>query len=1109
MSHMGGSSRTAASVSHAADPLEDIAASTVAMIILFGSLTFATVSMMTRALLLGDRRAISAATSIKLKSPFPESAESEISIQLDSRAGRVVDSRGDTDVAETADTALPSNSNEHAVEHTRKPPRPNHPQFVGSSRSVAHARNTPGSTEGNTVMNIRLQETAFVQTFVLLYHMTLFGLVLFAIYLMDKYPLNGSPSSTRSQTGKVINEALQFNADQFVSWMIVLVAYSCFISWQRNDGKKREIKAQSKTKATNNQRDSSTEIYSLKDGEVPLRHPPRSNLKPGFRRDERSTVSRGSSQSGLSKRLEDIMLEEVLGHEDHDTIDDAFENAKHDNRGWLERCFSVLGLNLRATNDEGTVREWNPVDDVLNPLQALEWKGFLSAALLVYQYSSAGQSGTYMATADAVDQPNGALDLVSPAWRNMETIAVSCFLFLTGYSHTSYYYYHPDNIQKAPTEFTPHCYGLSRVLGILFRWNWTAIFLSLALGNNLVEYYVVCPVHSFFFMLIWSVLRVYYSINYNKYKFRLKMLAFACLMLLSDVTLTKLVGDDSMARMFWEWRSLTHLHYLAAFSGAVYAINQPISSLQLRRIESLSLITNIIAKGSMFLVLIGATISWAAGPLQHFSYNNTHTYFGIVPILTFLYVRNLSHGLRENHNRLFSWMGQYSLEIFLLSRHTLFHGKFAIFVPGYPNVNFVVVCVVILFTARALNNLTQILRQMLLPENEEQNSIILASAFTFGLLILYSFAKLLCWTDLLTLGSIFTITIILGVLLYQTIMDTTWLEYRSRSQGRPSSTEAAESNVTKVIVPISGVMSVFTISLVWYGWACYSGTIGALNMSCIDHVNRGFWLPIHACSVRSSLQESINYFGYEECEDFIVGKQWVWPNDDPINCGFRFRGINDIKSSLLQKRVTFIGDSSVRSLFYALCRSMGDYDAGQYEGVASHSDLRRLFTSANIEYKWSPLSVDIVTKLKSMRTTGLSSGKPMPDLLIAGGGAWDKLHMAATDEDQQSYVETVTKLAFELNYLREQGIPVVWFVPPVINTPALNSDEKRVQMSELSLEDTRRMYRELRVLSSATFVLDGPSFTKERVTDSFDGIDYPKDVYDAGKNHSFVSFHTS
>ena len=106
--------------------------------------------------------------------------------------------------------------------------------------------------------------------------------------------------------------------------------------------------------------------------------------------------------------------------------------------------------------------------------------------------------------------------------------------------------------------------------------------------------------------------------------------------------------------------------------------------------------------------------------------------------------------------------------------------------------------------------------------------------------------------------------------------------------------------------------------------------------------------------------------------------------------------------------------------------------------------------------------------------------------------------MAATDEDQQSHKDTITKLSFELNHLRELGIPVVWFVPPTINTPALNSDEKRAQMSEESLEETRAMYRELGVETSASFVLDGPSFTRERVADSFDGIDYPQDVYDAG-----------
>jgi hypothetical protein len=157
-----------------------------------------------------------------------------------------------------------------------------------------------------------------------------------------------------------------------------------------------------------------------------------------------------------------------------------------------------------------------------------------------------------------------------------------------------------------------------------------------------------------------------------------------------------------------------------------------------------------------------------------------------------------------------------------------------------------------------------------------------------------------------------------------------------------------------------------------------------------------------------------------------------------------------------------------------------------------------LFPSANIEYKWSPLSVDVVSKLKSIRTAGFASAKPLPDLLVAGVGAWDKLHMAATDEDQQSHREVISKLALELDKLREQGVSVVWVIPPVINTPALNSDEKRAQMSEESLEETRQLYRDLGVEGAASFVLEGAAFTKDRKSDSFDGIDYPPDVYDAG-----------
>jgi hypothetical protein len=1004
--------------------------------------------------------AILVATSIKLKSPLPEGSDSEGPHQHESQASEYDNDAVHFKQVQSVESVISGG--------------------LSSSRSVSHARNIYGAVGGSTVANIRVQETVFIQTFVLMYHMMLFGLVLFGIYLLDKYPLNGGHHSSSQNTVAVLSDPFQFNADQFLSWMALIVVYSCYASWKRNDGKPHETETtlQSKVIESTNNQEGDTDIQSTKQTDSSLRQTQLINLNSGLRRDEApSTISRGSSHSGFNQRLEDILLEDVLGHDDHDTIDDAFENARLHDKGCLERSLSIMGLHRFHTGREGVIRELHNVDDVLNPLQALEWKGLLSVAFLVYQYCSGGRGGTYMAQVDPDDEQNNILGFASPVWSNLELVGVSSFLFLTGYNHTSYYYYHPDNL-KSTSQDSPQCYGLSRVLGIIFRWNWTAAFLSLALGNNIFQHYVVCPIHSYFFLMIWLMLRVCHSTNYTKYKFRLKMFAFAvspmftilplskyplltvvfcwqCLIVTSDIIFSRFLKHDLATKsVFWEWRYLCHLHHLAPYAGALFAINKPTASLQIRKLESYSFVISTMAKGSVCLALTTAVIAWAVGPLQRYTYDKIHSVFGVVPLLAFVYWRNLSYGFRSNHNHFFSWVGQYSLEIVLLSKHTMYHDSFAVILPGYPHLNFLLLCIGVIVVARLLNNLTSILRQLLVPENDEQSSFMQATTFTAGISVLYLFSKLLCWADLITVGSIATIVIILGVLLYQVIMDMSWSEYQSLSTGRQSSADTAESNVTKISVPLSGIMSIFVVAASWYGWTTYIGATTALDATCINDVNNGFWLPINACNVRSELNDGVNYFGYAECDNFMIGKEWTWPKEYS-HCGFRFRSGNDIRSSLLHKRVTFIGDSSVRNLFYSLCRSMGDNDAGGYEGVASHADIRRLFPSANLEYKWAPLSVDIVSKLKSLRSTDFSSGKPKPDLLVLGGGTWDKLHMAATDEDQQSHREVVARLAVELNKLRELEISVVWMVPPVVNSIALNSDEKRVQMGEQSLEDTR------------------------------------------------------
>ena len=469
--------------------------------------------------------AILIATSIKVKSPFPNSTDGTTRNRTEPQIERASHHTDDvTDVKDSVESVISNDSHGLTVGTREKSLRSKHSHSVTTSRSVAFARNVTSVADGNTVANIRAKETAFVQTFVLMYHMMLFGLMILGIYFVDKYPPNGRPSSAPSHGTVVLNEPFQFNADKFISWLVMLVVYSSYTCWQCNDGKSCESKVQPATTESGKEQHNETVESSLKKNESPLRQRQQKN-KLVSRRDETSTVSRGSSHSGFSKRLEDIMLEEVLGHDDHDTIDDAFENAKREDKSWLERILRSLGFDLHEANQEGTFRQCSPACDLLNPIQTLEWKGLLSIALLVYQYCSDGRSGTYMAKVDPDDEQFETSEMTSPIWRNMEMIAVSSFLFLTGYNQTSYYYFHPDS-QKTKSDQVPLCYGFARVLTIMFRWNWVAIFLSLALGNNFFEQYSVCLIHTCFFVAIWLMLRLHHSINYTKYKFRFKVLAF-------------------------------------------------------------------------------------------------------------------------------------------------------------------------------------------------------------------------------------------------------------------------------------------------------------------------------------------------------------------------------------------------------------------------------------------------------------------------------------------------------------------------------------------------------------------------------------------------------
>ncbi len=568
-------------------------------------------------------------------------------------------------------------------------------------------------------------------------------------------------------------------------------------------------------------------------------------------------------------------------------------------------------------------------------------------------------------------------------------------------------------------------------------------------------------------------------------------------------------------------RALNHVcyvHHWAAFIGTVYAINQPILSLQLRKLESVGKIPCFLAKGFMFGALgLGASY-WFDGPFQL-----TIAYFGVIPFLFYVYLRNMRCTLRERNIGIFSWIGKYSLEIYLLQNHAFSNGRHLVIIRGFPRCNFIIVVLAIVLTARILYQSTAIIRQMLFP-NDGMRCVQEFSALTLGIIGLYFLARVLIWADMVTVGTLSTIVVVSGILLYQTVIDITWADYFTsekpkRSQSSKGSVASINDNVradesiaAKVSPPIMGTFSIFVIGLWWNSWVFSAGTLpdSPLSIACGAFVNDGMWIPVQVCSAfeKSKIQveyKSTSFFGPAECGKLSESIQWAWPKTSN-GCSFRYRSDIEVQRKLEGKRVMFIGDSSVRSLFFSMCRFMGDLDAGGFDSsLQSHSDSLRKFGTTVIEFKWAPLSVDVVTKIKNLKSTGviLPGNKMPPDLVLVGAGVFDKLHLALTDEDSQSERDVVTRLTAELRSLHQMDIPTVWFTPPTVNTRALNSDEKRNQMNEESIEDMRRVYAELGVESSVTFVLDGPSFTHERVADSFDGVHYPDDVYEAGSQILF------
>jgi N-acetylneuraminate 9-O-acetyltransferase len=179
--------------------------------------------------------------------------------------------------------------------------------------------------------------------------------------------------------------------------------------------------------------------------------------------------------------------------------------------------------------------------EVLNREQTEEWKGWMQFIFLLYHYFSAHE--VY----------------------NSVRVMITSYVWMTGFGNFSFFYLKSD-------------FGIVRLLQMLWRLNFLVLLLCASQGNTYILYYI-CPLHTFYFLLVYCIMRVWQSANHSA-ALRWKLLgAAACIYVVWDTDSglfeklffylgqTPKIGAGSGT--MWEWYFRSSLDHWSTLLGMV------------------------------------------------------------------------------------------------------------------------------------------------------------------------------------------------------------------------------------------------------------------------------------------------------------------------------------------------------------------------------------------------------------------------------------------------------------------------------------------------------------------------------------------------------------
>ncbi|KAK3749972.1 hypothetical protein QZH41_008462 [Actinostola sp. cb2023] len=350
---------------------------------------------------------------------------------------------------------------------------------------------------------------------------------------------------------------------------------------------------------------------------------------------------------------------------------------------------------------------------LLNRDQTEEWKGWMQVQFVWYHYFDAQEVF------------------------NSIRCYIASYVWMTGFGNFSYFWTRKD-------------YSIFRLIKMLFRLNFLVVMVMAVTNNEFVRYYI-CAMHTYWFLSVYAMMAVFKSYNTNRAVMAGKFAAY----LVINVLIFDIPGASY--KVFWPfqfilnvngkldyWVYRSTLDHWTTWVGMLCAYNYPYVEKFLayldkkhdtckdRRIATF-------LKAASILICTALFILWMYYVLleDRAIYKKIHPYTSWIPILIYIWLRNIFPYLRSTYLNLFAWLGKVTLETYLSQIHIYMIGnaqKTLIYLPRYPMLNFMLSSVLYVAISYVLFHHTLFFNAYIFPKNMRvvcKNVIILSLMLVF------------------------------------------------------------------------------------------------------------------------------------------------------------------------------------------------------------------------------------------------------------------------------------------------------------------------------------------------------------------------------------------